>query len=599
MLSAPTVRHWDCFVLRDHGDTMRKGSRPLASSILVTLLGVAGIHLLLVERLVGFVDSAPLYLAIAAPLYLAVVAYCAFTWGPVLGLISAALTLLHAALFSSAVTGQVEIAALLTNVMAVTALFLILLITRLRRRAAQVVELSRTNMLLLVEAIERRRTEETARALASMGRSLIETRDSAQAREGVVTTALELFHVARAVLYERDPGDASLACIAAAGELDRDLWIGKTLPPHAGVAGRAVAERRLVCAPDALDPRLTPPEWLIERYQREGFPSSVGLPLRVRDKILGALTLDAPPDRVFPESECRLLSIFAGQVALALENAHLYESLQATLHDLRVSQQQVVHEERLRAVEDLAAGVAHHVNNRLMIILTTIQLVLPKIAEGEIRSFLETVERTTLDGADLVQKLVRFTQARAISGVATANLNQVVQEALEVTRVDEMAARLRGSSIDTSLELGSIPELVAGDPFLLQEAITNIIRNAVEALQTTGKITIKTWASGGSVFCSVADTGIGMSEEIRRRAEEPFFTTKGPQRRGLGLSSAYGIIHRHAGTMTIDSVQGRGTTVTIQLPQSPPTSSSRSRPESLEDPGQALGAETDTRPTKP
>ena len=88
----------------------------------------------------------------------------------------------------------------------------------------------------------------------------------------------------------------------------------------------------------------------------------------------------------------------------------------------------------------------------------------------------------------------------------------------------------------------------------------------MEALPAGGEITVRTWQAEGVVHCAVEDSGIGMSEDVRRRAMEPFFTTKGPERKGLGLSVAYGIIRRHQGEIEITSVEGAGTLVTLHLP---------------------------------
>jgi CheY-like chemotaxis protein/anti-sigma regulatory factor (Ser/Thr protein kinase) len=101
----------------------------------------------------------------------------------------------------------------------------------------------------------------------------------------------------------------------------------------------------------------------------------------------------------------------------------------------------------------------------------------------------------------------------------------------------------------------------------LREVIMNLLLNSVDALPEGGTITITTGAADGHVVCTVADTGVGMTDEVRRRAFEPFFTTKGPQNTGLGLSVAHGIAQRHHGELSIESEPGRGTVVTLRLPE--------------------------------
>src|SRR5439155_1438602 len=107
---------------------------------------------------------------------------------------------------------------------------------------------------------------------------------------------------------------------------------------------------------------------------------------------------------------------------------------------------------------------------------------------------------------------------------------------------------------------------VAGDPAALRELLTNLVLNAADALPGGGRITIETREDAGAVVVTVSDTGIGMPDEVRRRAHEPFFTTKGVKATGLGLSVAYGIARRHGGNLTIQSEEGRGTTVLVHLP---------------------------------
>jgi CheY-like chemotaxis protein len=107
---------------------------------------------------------------------------------------------------------------------------------------------------------------------------------------------------------------------------------------------------------------------------------------------------------------------------------------------------------------------------------------------------------------------------------------------------------------------------VAGELAPLREVLMNLVLNAIDAMPDGGRLGVKTWADGQGVHCDVSDSGAGMSEEVRHRALDPFFTTKGPKSTGLGLSVTYGIIQRHNGKLEIDSAPGRGTTVHITLP---------------------------------
>ncbi len=526
------------------------------SSVLVTLATLATIQLLS-GNFGEFVS--------AGPLYLLAVAYSALKGGMPAGLFSTLLALLHATFFFSVprqLLSYAETVPLHARVLALAALLLVVLIADFRRRTRQ---LSEANAVLHRELAEHARAEQAARALAAMEAVLVEDLNFRRTCDRVVTTGLDLFRAIRVVVYEIDAESNSMTCIAA-GQGDRARWIGRTLPPGAGVAGRAVAERGLVRVADVLDPALQWPEWLVERYRAEGIRCAAGVPLMVRGEMIGALTLGFAAAGLVSEGELRLLSIFANQAAIALDNARLHRALQASLDELSASQRQVVQAERLQAIEELAAGVAHHLNNRLMVVLGGVQLLLSKVKDTETRTLLEVVERASLVGRDLVQNLVRFTQARTPARVVPVDLNQTVREALDLNRIHQMEAQLRGVNIDTRPDLAPIPA-VAGDPILLEEALASLIHNAIEALPAGGCITVRTWGAEGRIYCSVADTGTGMAGETLQRAPQPFFTTKGPQRAGLGLSTAYGIIHRHRGEISIESTEGRGTVITLALPR--------------------------------
>src|SRR5262249_48104859 len=128
----------------------------------------------------------------------------------------------------------------------------------------------------------------------------------------------------------------------------------------------------------------------------------------------------------------------------------------------------------------------------------------------------------------------------------------------------QVQAQARGIRIELITALGNIPA-VSGNSVQLREVLTNLIFNAVDALPNGGTITVTTEPKGEQVYLTVADNGLGMSEDVRRRCLEPFFTTKGPNGTGMGLAVVYGIIRQHNGSLDIASELGRGTRITICL----------------------------------
>lgn len=253
------------------------------------------------------------------------------------------------------------------------------------------------------------------------------------------------------------------------------------------------------------------------------------------------------------------------------ESDRRYRDQCGALETLKASQDRLVEAERLQAVGALASSVTNYVNNVLQALLGRVQLVLQKLEQPAAVQDLEVGERTILEAAQVLRRLRRFCEVHALPSAEPMDVNRLVRQTVDVGRADwEGDASAGGGRLEVVTELGDVPR-VAGQPMAFLEVLSIVLANAVEALPAGGDITIRTWESDGAVHCAVEDSGVGMSEDVRRRAMEPFFTTKGPGRKGLGLSVAYGIIRRHQGEIEISSTEGAGTLVTVRLPLAPPS----------------------------
>jgi signal transduction histidine kinase len=486
---------------------------------------------------------------VVQPIYLACVVYAVFRGGIGSGLTSSAIIITDALLRGVAVPFGLDEPLREVKIVALACLVLVLVTGHLKRRADRATELSQTNDELAGQLIERIRSEEAAMALAAMTRDIVEPLEPSRVHHRIVTTILQLARARHAMLYWMDAASQELVCVAIAG-LAGETWLGRRMPAGDGLGGRAIREQRVLCVRDAV--------------LSDGSGATVAVPLRARGKVLGVLTFEVDAEKKIAETDLQLLSIFAGHAALALENAQLYEELRAALDKLSESQSRLVDDARLRATEEVAAGVAHHVNNRLMVILTGIQLLMSKLTGEEHRRSLEIVERATLNTAWLIERLRQFALGRPRDAVESADLDLAARRVVEICRVDVADAQTRGATVALELRLGSVPRVVA-DEAGLEEALAHIVRNAIEAVAAHGTVTITTWAAGNGVLCSVADTGAGMPADVTQRAVEPFFTTKGPQRAGLGLSSALGIMRQMGGHLEIESRVEIGTRVTVRL----------------------------------
>jgi PAS domain S-box-containing protein len=244
--------------------------------------------------------------------------------------------------------------------------------------------------------------------------------------------------------------------------------------------------------------------------------------------------------------------------------------LKAKNQELIATRAQLVQQEKLHALGQMASGVAHNFNNLLAIILGRAQLLQRKAKELEIERGLRSIERAALDASSTIKRIQDFTRVRKDQEFQWVDIDKAIEDVIALTKT-EWKDQAETNGISITLEVQNdrrkLPP-VAGDESELKEVFTNVLLNAVEAIPKEGKIVIKVWTDRRSVFISFADSGTGIPEDVKQKIFDPFFTTKGVKNTGLGLSVAYGIIQRHQGDIQIESKQGEGTTVVVRLPVS-------------------------------
>jgi signal transduction histidine kinase len=315
--------------------------------------------------------------------------------------------------------------------------------------------------------------------------------------------------------------------------------------------------------------------------------SSLCVPLMVKKKAKGVLNISLFDDRKkFTEADLKLVSIFAENAAISIEKAELYErlkkqtqTLRSTIDELKAAQDRLIQSGKLRALGNLASDMSHDFNNILAAVLGRTELLLrdvktPVIPEETRQSLLrslEVIEQLAGDGTrtvDRIQKFARTLKTSSERDFEELDLNGIVMEALSATRPEwKDGAERRGIHIEIQTELGDLLKPV-GNATDTKDVLTNLIRNAIDALPDGGTIQITTAMRDDKVEIKVIDNGLGMSQEVKHRIFDPFFTTKKEKSDGLGLSVAYGIVSRHNGEITVESEPGEGTTFTITLPVS-------------------------------
>lgn len=284
--------------------------------------------------------------------------------------------------------------------------------------------------------------------------------------------------------------------------------------------------------------------------------------------------LSAPVEQLAVDSAVNQAQREQAENALELTHQELVErnaELQSTLAELKATQAQVIQQERLSALGQMASGIAHDFNNSLVPILGYTQLLQlnPKALEDTERAkkYLGVIYTAAQDAASVVSRLQHFHQPRnPQESLAAVDLDRLAEQAILLTQPRwKNQARSRGATIEIQPELGNVPP-IAGDESALREALVNLIFNAVDAMPDGGRITVRTRRATDCGVIEVADTGTGMTEEVRRRCLDPFFSTKGKRGTGLGLAMVNTIAERHGGSLQIDSELGRGTTFALTLP---------------------------------
>jgi signal transduction histidine kinase/FixJ family two-component response regulator len=403
-------------------------------------------------------------------------------------------------------------------------------------------------------------------------------------------------------LLLKDPHSESLILKVACGKRDKKINFFEDMRKSnvifsvgEGVAGKVALEGKAIFIDDVNN------DERFDRNRKSNLPinSLLCCPLVLQNHVLGVINLSSVRTHAFSHNDVRLITIFTAFVSSILSNVISYnelkksekalrertqeltianKKLERAYNELESTQEQFVKVEKLKALGEMAAGIAHDFNNVLAAILGRVQLlkmqVKTPVGKREKRKSvlnlkvgLEIIEKASLDGSETVRRIQEFSRVSADDkDFIRININELVENTLEFTKVRwKNGAESTGIKVKIKKELSPLAP-ITGSPSELREVFTNLINNALDAMPEGGKIRIKTFMDNNYAVVKIEDTGCGIPEDMKSRIFDPFFTTKGVQSTGLGLSVSYGIINRHHGIITADSVEGEGTTFTIKLP---------------------------------
>lgn len=306
-------------------------------------------------------------------------------------------------------------------------------------------------------------------------------------------------------------------------------------------------------------------------------PSFICAPLLIKDKLLGVINVaDKACGSKFTRNELQLLDFLATQIALNHRRIQLYQKFKVVLQESRALKselgksseeahhlrKQVVLQEKLATIGKLAGGIAHEFNNPLDGVMRYTNLCLDHVRPDDVtHGYLLEIKNGLNRMANIVKSLLACSR-NAPPSLHRVDINQAVEQVLKALQPDILQ-----KNVTVEMDLApDIPEIL---DLGLERIVTNIIRNAVDALDTRGGVRIRTAFKDRHIYFEVADTGCGVPEANLERIFEPFFTTKDIDKGcGLGLTIVSEIVKSYSGRIDIESKPGLGTTFVIVIPAS-------------------------------
>ncbi len=367
-------------------------------------------------------------------------------------------------------------------------------------------------------------------------------------------TSARRVDASRAKLSERVK---ELTCLYGIAQIasNPDLPIERKLADIARILPPAWQYPRQACTRITIDERV---------FQSPGFRHGARrqtAEIRIGGRNRGAVEVHYRDGRGFPQvhlfldEEQHLIDNIAGQIAFMIE----HEEARAAKTELR---EQLIRADRLSAIGQLAAGVAHELNEPLNTILGLAQLVqkMPGLPAQSLTD-LDKITEASLHARSIIRELLVFAR-QGKPGRAQVNLNRIIMDELALFEAlcGKSCVEIR-RIVDPDL-----PEITA-DKSQIRQVISNLIVNALQAMPGGGVLTLQTFFDASTVSLAVEDNGIGMSSEIKENVFMPFFTTKDvDQGTGLGLSVAHGIVTLHKGEIRVESEKGRGSRFLVTFP---------------------------------
>ena len=283
------------------------------------------------------------------------------------------------------------------------------------------------------------------------------------------------------------------------------------------------------------------------------------------------LLVGNPNPEGFRPRDQYLLHDISRHLMIALNNAMLYSELKKAYNRLAETQEKLIQGEKLKALGELAAGIVHDFKNILAAIVGRAQILslaceqTAGISPDTIKKSMEIIEKSATEGVNILSRINEFTKSQHELNFTTINLKAIIEDTVEIIR-PKWDSPESGKEISIKMNLGD-NLAIKGNRSMIIEVFSNLILNAVDAIETRGVIEIEGEYEENYLSIIVKDNGKGISPQVIKRIFDPFFTTKERLGTGLGLTMVYSIVSRHGGEIKVDSEEGRGTSFKIQFPK--------------------------------